>query len=75
MGAHLSEPVTEKDTHRLQNDLLSVASSAMQGWRISTRTSRSCWLCIFNAPLSHGRRTQQRAQVWWRRVCRFLGRV
>ncbi|XP_062513633.1 probable protein phosphatase 2C T23F11.1 [Corticium candelabrum] len=41
MGAHLSEPVTEKDTHRLQNDLLSVASSAMQGWRITMEDAHS----------------------------------
>ena len=39
MGAHLSEPITDKETQRIENKMLSVASSSMQGWRMSIYTS------------------------------------
>ena len=36
MGQTLSEPITTKETTKLENNLLKVGSSCMQGWRIST---------------------------------------
>jgi len=35
MGQTLSEPVTSKDSHKVENYLYSVGSSSMQGWRIN----------------------------------------
>jgi len=35
MGAYLSEPITNKETQLEENDELRVASSSMQGWRVS----------------------------------------
>lgn len=35
MGQTLSEPITTKETDKLENDLLKVGSSCMQGWRIN----------------------------------------
>lgn len=35
MGAYLSEPITNKETSVEENDELRVASSSMQGWRVS----------------------------------------
>lgn len=35
MGAYLSEPITNKETSLEENDELRVASSSMQGWRVS----------------------------------------
>ena len=34
MGQNLSEPKTEKKTENVDNDLFSVGSSCMQGWRL-----------------------------------------
>jgi len=35
MGAYLSEPITNKETQLEENEELRVASSSMQGWRVS----------------------------------------
>ena len=35
MGQTLSEPITAKQSSALQNQMLKVGSSSMQGWRIS----------------------------------------
>ena len=35
MGQTLSEPITAKQSSSLQNKLVKVGSSSMQGWRIS----------------------------------------
>jgi hypothetical protein len=35
MGAYLSSPVCEKDTHEGANNRLAFAASSMQGWRMS----------------------------------------
>ena len=39
MGAYLSEPITNKETQLEENDELRVASSSMQGWRVSQEVS------------------------------------
>ena len=39
MGAYLSEPITNKETSVEENDELRVASSSMQGWRVSQEVS------------------------------------
>ena len=39
MGAYLSEPITNKETAVEENDELRVASSSMQGWRVSQEVS------------------------------------
>ena len=36
----LLEPVTSKDSEKVENHLYSVGSSCMQGWRISKLTNR-----------------------------------
>ncbi len=35
MGQTLSEPVTQKETTKCENEFLKVGASSMQGWRIS----------------------------------------
>ena len=35
MGAYLSEPLTNKETSVEENEEVRVASSSMQGWRVS----------------------------------------
>ena len=35
MGAYLSEPITNKETSVEENEEVRVASSSMQGWRVS----------------------------------------
>ena len=35
MGQTLSEPITQKETSKCENDFLKVGASSMQGWRIS----------------------------------------
>ena len=35
MGQTLSEPITQKETTKCENEFLKVGSSSMQGWRIS----------------------------------------
>ena len=35
MGQTLSEPITQKETSRCENEFLKVGASCMQGWRIS----------------------------------------
>ncbi len=35
MGAYLSSPVCDKDTHEGANNRLAFAASSMQGWRMS----------------------------------------
>ena len=39
MGQTLSEPITQKETSRCENEYFKVGSSCMQGWRISKLTS------------------------------------
>ena len=39
MGAYLSEPITNKETQLEENEELRVASSSMQGWRVSQEVS------------------------------------
>lgn len=45
MGQTLSEPVTTKETSKCENSYAKVASSCMQGWRISI---------LYNAPIIIG---------------------
>lgn len=35
MGAYLSSPICDKDTHEGANHRLAFAASSMQGWRMS----------------------------------------
>ncbi len=35
MGQTLSEPITQKETSKIENEFLKVGTSCMQGWRIS----------------------------------------
>ena len=35
MGQTQTEPITQKETSKLENEFLKVGSSCMQGWRIS----------------------------------------
>lgn len=35
MGAYLSSPICDKDTHEGANTRLAFAASSMQGWRMS----------------------------------------
>ncbi|CAF1067055.1 unnamed protein product, partial [Brachionus calyciflorus] len=35
MGQTLSEPITDKDTSKCENELFKVGTSSMQGWRIN----------------------------------------
>lgn len=39
MGAYLSAPVTDKFSSDVANELMSVGSSSMQGWRRSQEVS------------------------------------
>ena len=40
MGAYLSQPVTTKETSTEENDNFWVASTSMQGWRVSQEVSK-----------------------------------
>ncbi|KAJ1529922.1 hypothetical protein ONE63_006651 [Megalurothrips usitatus] len=50
MGQTLSEPVTEKESARCQNQLYRVGSSCMQGWRINMEDSHTHLLSLPDDP-------------------------
>lgn len=48
MGQTLSEPITQKETSKLENEFLKVGSSCMQGWRINMEDAHTHILSIQN---------------------------
>jgi len=48
MGQTLSEPITTKETTKLENNLLKVGSSCMQGWRINMEDAHTQILSLEN---------------------------
>lgn len=48
MGQTLSEPITQKETSKCENDFLKVGSSCMQGWRINMEDAHTQLLSLQN---------------------------
>lgn len=48
MGQTLSEPITQKETSKLENEFLKVGSSCMQGWRINMEDAHTHILNLHN---------------------------
>lgn len=48
MGQTLSEPITQKETSRLENEFLKVGASCMQGWRINMEDAHTHLLSLQN---------------------------
>lgn len=48
MGQTLSEPITQKETSKCENDFLKVGASCMQGWRINMEDAHTQLLSLNN---------------------------
>lgn len=48
MGQTLSEPITQKETSKCENEFLKVGSSCMQGWRINMEDAHTHLLSLHN---------------------------
>jgi len=48
MGQTLSEPITQKETSRCENEFLKVGASCMQGWRINMEDAHTHLLSLNN---------------------------